>query len=46
MFGLEVHSVPFNVKFPLTVPIGQHPKDLGVVGLLMEPIIGLRVNRL
>ena len=46
MSGLEVPSVPFTVNFPLTVPIGQHPKDLEVVGLLMEPIIGLRVNRL
>ena len=45
MFGLEVHSMPFTVKFPLTVPVGQHLKDLGVVGMLMEPIIGLRVNR-
>ena len=45
MFGLEVHSVPFTVKFPLTVPIGQHPKDLEIVGLLMEPIKGLEVNQ-
>ena len=45
MFGLEVHSVPFTVEYPLTVPIGQHPKDLGVVGLLMEPIKGLKVNQ-
>ena len=45
MFSLEVHNVPFTVKFPLTMPIGQHLKNLGVVGLLMEPIIGLRVNR-
>ena len=40
MFSLEVHNVPFIVKFPLTVPIGQHPKELRVVGLLMEPIKG------
>ena len=46
MFGLEVHSVSFTVEFPLNVPIGQHPKDLGVDGLLMEPIKGLRVNQL
>ena len=45
MFGLEVHSVPFTVKFPLTLPVGQHPKDLGIVEMLMEPIIGLRVNQ-
>ena len=44
MFGLEVHNVPFTVKFLLTVLVGQHPKDLAVVGMLMEPIIGLRVN--
>ena len=45
MFGLEMHSVPLTVDFPLTAPIGQHPKDLGVVGLLMEPTKGLRVNQ-
>ena len=44
MFDLEAHSVPFTVKFLLTMPIGQHPKDLEVVGLLMEHIIGLKVN--
>ena len=45
VFGLEVHGVPFTVKWPLSLPVGQHPKDLGIVGMLMEPIIGLRVNR-
>ena len=45
MFSLEVHSTPFTFKFLLTVPIDQHPKDYGVVGMLMELIIGLKVNR-
>ena len=44
VFGLEVHDMPFIVKFPLTLPVGQHPKDLGIVRLLMEPIIGPWVN--
>ena len=44
VFGPKVDDVPFTVKFPLTLPVGQHPKDLGIVGVLMEPIIGLRVN--
>ena len=46
VFGLEVHYVPFTVQFPLTLPIGQHPKDFGIVGMLKEPIIGLEVNQL
>ena len=45
VFCLEVHGVPFTVKFPLTLPVGQQPKDLRIVGLLMEPIIGLNINR-
>ena len=45
MCGLEVYSVLFTVEFPVTVPVGQHPKDIGVVGLLMEPIKELGVNR-
>ena len=45
IFCLEVHGVLFTVKFSLTVPFGQHPKDLRIVVMLMEPIIGLRVNR-
>ena len=45
MFGLEVHCVPFIVQFPLALPIGQHLKDFRIVGVLMDPIIGLGVNR-
>ena len=45
MFGLEVHYVPFTIKFPLTFPVGQDPNDLRVVGLRMESIKGLRGNR-
>ena len=42
MFGLEVHRLPFTINLPLTLPVGQYPNDLGVVGVLMEPIKGLR----
>ena len=44
VFSLEVHFMPFTVQFPLTLPVGQHPKDFGIVGMLMEPIIVLEVN--
>ena len=40
MFSLEVHCVPFTIKFPLTLPVGQDPNDLKVVGLCMKPIKG------
>ena len=46
VFVLEVHYVPFIVQFPLALVVGQHPKDFGVVGVLIKPIIGLRVNQL
>ena len=46
VFSLEVHYVPFIVQFPLALPFGQHPKDFGIVGVLMEPIIGFGVYRL
>ena len=42
MFGLEVHLFPFTINLPLTLPVGQYPNDLRVVGVLMEPIKGLR----
>ena len=42
MFGLEVHDVPFTIKLPLTLPVGQDPDDLGVVWPLIEPIKRLR----
>ena len=45
VFGLELHGVLFTVQFLLTLLVGQHPKDLRIVEILMEPIIGLRVNR-
>ena len=44
VFSLEVHDVPFNVKFPLTLLVGQQPKNLGMFGMFKEPIIGFRVN--
>ena len=46
VFGLEVHCVPFTVQFPLALLVDQHPKEFGIVGVLMELIIGFRVNRL
>ena len=44
VFGLEVHCVPFIIQFPLALFVGQHPKDLGIVGVLIEPIISLGGN--
>ena len=38
MFGLEVQDVPFAIELPPTPPVGQDPKDLRVVGPLMDPI--------
>ena len=32
VFGLEVHYVPFIVKFPFALPICQHPKNFGIIG--------------
>ena len=37
--------MPFTIEFPLTLPVGQDPNDLRVVGLCMKPIKGLRGNR-
>ena len=45
MFGLEVHCVPFAIELPHTLPVGQNPEDLEVVGPLMEPIKRLRGDR-
>ena len=42
MFGLEVHRMPFTIKLPVTLPVGQYPDDFLVIGLRMEPIKGLR----
>ena len=44
MFGLEVHRMPFTIKLPVTLPVGQYPDDFCVIGLRMEPIKGLRGN--
>ena len=46
VFGLEVHCVPFIVQFPFSLPIGQHPKNFGIVEGFVEPIVGFGVNRL
>ena len=44
VFGLKVHCLPFIVQFPLALFVGQHPKDFGIVGVLIEPIISLGGN--
>ena len=44
MFGLEVHRMPFTIKLPLTLPVGQYPNDFRVIGLRIEPIKGLIGN--
>ena len=44
MFGLEVHCVPFIVKFPFALPVCQHPKNFKIVGGFVEAIIGLGIN--
>ena len=44
MFGMEVHNMPFTIKLPLTLPVGQYPNDFRVIELHMEPIKGLRGN--
>ena len=44
MFGLKVNLVPLTVNLPLTSPVCQYSNDLGVVGLRMELIKGLRGN--
>ena len=46
VFGLEVHYKSYIVQFPLALPVGQHCKDFGIVGVLMEPIISFGVNQL
>ena len=44
VFGLEVYCVPFIVQFPLTLPVGEHPKNFEIVGGFVELIIGFEVN--
>ena len=46
VFGLEVHYMPFIVQFQLALPVGKHPKDIEIVGVLMEFVIGIGVDRL
>ena len=36
--------MPFTIKLPLTLPVGQYLNDFRVIGLRMEPIKGLRGN--
>ena len=38
--------MPFIIQFLLALPVSQHPKDFGIVGVFMEHIIGFRVNQL
>ena len=45
MFGLEVHGMPFTIELPLTLPVGQDPEDLRVVGPLIKPIKRLKGDR-
>ena len=45
MFGLEVPRKPVTIHLPVPLPVGQYPNDLRVVGPLMEPIKGLRRDR-
>ena len=35
MLGLEVHCMPFTIKYPLAPPVSQDPNDLRVVGPLI-----------
>ena len=34
--------MPFTIELPLTLPVGQDPDDLEVVGPLIEPIKRLK----
>ena len=45
VFGLEMHFVPFIVKFPFALHVCQHPKNSGIVEGFVEPIVGFRVNQ-
>ena len=45
MFGLEVPCKTVTSQLPVPLPVGQYPNDLKVVGLCMEPIKGLRRDR-
>ena len=38
MLDLKVDGVPIIIELPLTPPVCQDPNDLGIIGLLIEPI--------
>ena len=46
MLGLEIDRMAHTVDSPLTSTIGQYAYDLGVVGVLMEPVKCLRRDML
>ena len=46
MLGLEVDGMARTIDFPLTPTIGQYAYNLGVVGVLVEPIELLRRDML
>ena len=43
VFGLEVHYVPFIVKFPFALPICQHLKNFGIIRGFVELISAQKV---
>ena len=46
MLGLEVDCMAHTIDFPLTLAIGQYSYNLGVVGVLVEPIKRIRRDML
>ena len=46
IFDLEVHCMPFIIKFPISSDISKQPKNLRVVEGFLESIISVRINRL
>ena len=46
MLGLEVDDMPIIIELLLTPPIYQDSNDLGVIGLLVEPIERLRGDKI
>ena len=45
MFRLEVPRKPVTIQLLVPLPVGQYPNDLTIVGPLMEPNKGLRMDR-
>ena len=45
MFGLEVPCKTVTSRLPVSLPVGQYPNDLRVVGLRIKLIKGLRRDR-